>query len=693
MSMQELYWNPSQANTLQWTWLATGVAVLYGLHKLLVYFDYPFLSSRELLWNLLVYALPDRLVFSMAAKQKSSDTEEDTKKITNPSTSEKHAAKSEALRELLGLNNGIPNTSPRTTSARRSSLLGGLLRKNNISDAPAGLGNWDNSCYQNSVLQGLSSLHSLTDFLNHASNTAGRSISTTTGSLRETVSKLNDPSNNGSYFWTPAKLKSMNSWQQQDAQEYFSKIMDDLDKDAIKTASATPSDPGLKDVAKLEGQLFSKTEDNAESADSAMDGTDNKTLDSMAKARNPLEGFIAQRVACTQCGFSEGLSMIPFNCLTVPLGRNYEYDIKDCLDESTNLEDITGVECAKCTLLKHKGLLESKAPKESGSANTPTDNTLSLPPEVRTMFLERLKAVELALDEDDFSDSTLFKKCQIGKNARVSSTKTRQAVVGRAPQSLVIHIQRSLFDEYTGAQMKNGAAVRYPHILDLGPWCLGTEMIVESGVKQEDWLMDARRSMVPQSHGKGAAGVHYQLRAVVTHYGRHENGHYVCYRKHPVFTSLSPEDELSREFGSSAESSTSLPAKCVTKGNVFMLFYERIDSEIPIRVGTDEEVPALAPDEVSEPVAVTPDDTSDVLPNTDAPEVVRPGNRDASPSTPVSVSTEDTTSDDKDECAPTHADQPATQARPSPVIMRTSRSGPTRKDAGYSSALRVASAF
>ena len=61
--------------------------------------------------------------------------------------------------------------------------------------------------------------------------------------------------------------------------------------------------------------------------------------------------------------------MIPFNCLTVPLGSDNTYDLEQCLDEYTKLEDITDVDCPKCTLLRAEGQLKQMLP-----ANATTDD-------------------------------------------------------------------------------------------------------------------------------------------------------------------------------------------------------------------------------------------------------------------------------------------------------------------------------
>ena len=58
----------------------------------------------------------------------------------------------------------------------------------------------------------------------------------------------------------------------------------------------------------------------------------------------------------------------------------------------------------------------------------------------------------------------------------------------------------------------------------------------------------------------------YTLQAVITHYGRHENGHYICYRKTPgsdQWWRISDEDVWKVS-----------EAEVKAQGGVFMLFYE-----------------------------------------------------------------------------------------------------------------------
>ncbi|KAK4553829.1 ubiquitin-specific protease ubp1 [Recurvomyces mirabilis] len=573
--------------------LLSGIITLYLAHSALVYyFDHPILSPVELAWNALVFLTPQRLVLDSAKR---------AELRANDMLAQTHAAKCEALRRVLGVGGaalmqkfvggeGIMRGLSGFGAAGGHEAVGS--GSGSGSDVPPGLGNWDNSCYQNSVLQCLSSLDSLKKYLGAPPGTsvveAERDTETTTASLQQTVLKLSGVENNGKQLWTPAKLKNMSSWQQQDAQEYFSKIMEELDKEAAKGVE------GVKAKAGLEGAVKSV---EVAHEDERKD----------APPRNPLEGLLAQRVACTRCGFSEGLSMIPFNCLTVPLGSSDSYRLEDCLTEYTKLEEIPDVDCPKCTLLRAQNQLQQMLPPDEPQdpqhqQPLPTSpSSLNLPPELRLLATQRLQAIQRALEQDDFTDTTLHTTCQIPKRSHISSTKTRQAVIARAPSALVIHINRSVFDERTGVQRKNYAGVGYPAVLDLGGWMFGGAVGGGEG--------GAGESMLGGCTGKGQDhGCLFRLKAVIQHYGRHENGHYIAYRRHGTAArrreggeeEVGVVDEEGRGSGSGGEVgkvseqwwrlsdedvSPVSEEVALGQGGAFMLFYER--------EGGGEETPVL----------------------------------------------------------------------------------------------------
>ncbi|KAF3053843.1 hypothetical protein E8E11_010887 [Didymella keratinophila] len=487
------------------------------------------------------------------------------------------------------------------------------------SDVPPGLGNYDNSCYQNSVIQGLASLPSLRDYLEkttaeHESFTAD----TTNGALLDMISQLNDPEKRGQHFWIRGKLKSMSTFTQQDAQEYYSRILDELDKEVKKATTSKRR----TSVSWIEAAKSLSLPESGEKKEGETEVTDEKTeapAEQPIATPIPLEGSLAQRVGCTTCGYSEGLSLIPFNCITLSLGRRNGYDISELLDDHIDLEYINEVECSKCTLLKLKRTLVPVVEKQGED----------------TPFGARLRLVQDALDDEDLKDSTLIKTLNIPKKNWVKSEKSKQVVVARAPKSLVLHVNRSIFDETTFAQYKNNAGVSYPSTLDLGKWCLGTapsrSQKPDLDPKTEEWPRDPRQSMLIDAVGDGLSPFQYRLRAAVTHFGTHGNGHYVCYRPHPrlVRKAKTEEKEVesaektdedadnnaqndvedAREEAADAqveaeheveqededEDKQQLPSEQwyrfsddtvyavseqeAHQGNVFMLFYERIDDD------------------------------------------------------------------------------------------------------------------
>ena len=537
-----------------WDRCTQPAAILLGLFLLLnflysIYGSSPLLEQAASrcwahLWDGLVFVTPAQLLSTLDDRMNPLPFP----RPMNDTQLSTHAAKSEMMRRIVGLDRaGGMMASVLQARSRALSVTGTALGLTLDTDRPAGLGNRDNSCYQNSILQGLAALRPVHQYL----STYLRAINSEANdkdvarTLRTLLSELSDLANNGKTLWTPSLLKSMSTWTQQDAQEYYSKILDDIDKGVAKAAAASQVQQGLEAEGVKDDTTSSQYSDDSgyQSVSGSAKTSDSKPL------QNPLDGLLAQRVACVHCGYSDGLSMIPFNCLTLSLGLDKsQHDLYDRLDAYSKVEAIEGVECPKCTLLKAKRLL-TKLVDRMTEASTPQEK-LAEP-------LRRLRAVEDALEDDAFDDKTMGETCKITAQGKVNTTKTKQIVIARPPQSLAIHVNRSVFNPATFDMMKNSAPVQFPMTLDLGPWCLGsaqdaTESVdddtggPEHEVEEEHWLLDARKSMVAGDSGPSKlTGPIYELRAAVTHYGRHENGHYICYRKHPraVRAAPAPNDD------------------------------------------------------------------------------------------------------------------------------------------------------
>lgn len=549
----------------------------YIAHRLLLLFDYPVLAIRPLVEQLLVSLMPQRLVDVLAIAT-TPGTSSGTSAAADAKSEGSWQTKSDILKNVFGL---------------AGSALSG---KTSSSDAPPGLGNWDNSCYQNSVLQALSSLQRLKAYLQDCPR-QDEDAKTTVAALGILVADLNEPKNRGRKLWTPQLLKSMSSWQQQDAQEYYSKILDSVELDLKKQTQVTRDSPdvGLQGIVACGKASLSGTESHG--------GTD-RQVRSHSTLPIPLEGFLSQRVGCTSCGYVDGLSLIPFNCLTLSPGNSPACTLSDCLNEYTALEIIEGVECAKCTLQNTQIQLRRLLEKcRADRLKEEADDAKCEPDPFEQSLAVRAEKVTTALQEEDFREATLAKKCQIPNKLRTASTKSKQATVMRAPECLAIHINRSLFDEHTGALMKNHADVAFPSRLDLSPWCAGGKSMIEQDIastSHKQWEMDPRKSMLSHVSDRVEQPPQemFELRSIVTHHGRHENGHYICYRKFPrrdkkVDMSSINDDELEGRINGNNEAWWRLSDEDVSRvteqtvlsqGGVFMLFYERIRptiSEMP----------------------------------------------------------------------------------------------------------------
>ncbi|KAI9649132.1 ubiquitin-specific protease ubp1 [Ciborinia camelliae] len=532
--------------------LAIVVALVY---QSLVSLDYDLLPLSQLFWNVLVSITPASLLDF-------ADNYSNPLRIRNPNMYPRtHAQKSETMRRLLGMDapGGIIDSV--ASAGRRLSTLPLIgLGVAGGEESPAGLGNWDNSCYQNSILQGLASLDSLPDFLDSfRNNESVRQDGSKPGdtkmasALEELIATLKDPSNNGRRIWTPATLKNMSSWQQQDAQEYFSGLLGAIDKEYRATAK-------LGGVSGLEQINMSKNVGEQVSHNNAL-------------PMNPLTGLTATRVVCTKCGYSEGLKTTPSLCQPLIVGEGWEDDLSQLLHESTKLDFVHGVYCERCTLRKSEHLLSTLMKRLEAE---PEDSLL------RINTSERLRAVTEALEDDDFLEKTLKDKCKIPTENWVTVTKSKQDIIARPPKSLAIHFNRSTYGP-DGELSKKTAAIHFPKYLDLGPYCLGSAGRDEQHIGEE-WLLEPYSSMVAGTQQKSRIqGPLYELRAVITHSGRHENGHYICYRKHPVPDSKTDEDGNKRDQWWRLSDDHVVKASeenVLAQGGVFMLFYDQVEAAV-----------------------------------------------------------------------------------------------------------------
>ena len=136
-------------------------------------------------------------------------------------------------------------------------------------------------------------------------------------------------------------------------------------------------------------------------------------------------------------------------------------------------------------------------------------------------------------------------------------------MMARCPPILVLHLNRSSFSLGNFGASKNQARVVFPEYLDMLPFMTGATL--------------SAHPLQPISPSEKAGNATYRLSAMVTHYGTHNYGHYVSYRRRPC-----PLDEGPDVWTRVSDDHVQLCSwDEVQVQNPYLLMYERIDNAAP----------------------------------------------------------------------------------------------------------------
>ena len=484
-----------------------------------------------------------------------------------------------------------------------------ISQPQSLTGRPSGMKNMTNACFLNSVLQALSSLEPLlrhTRAVDEAHSFS--SDGSTSNALTHIITALNSADQRHRTLSAPPVLRMMSTWSQEDAQEYYSKLMESLEDEAKRAMKALPADENADDMAaggdtEHNGNTLSQgTPEKAQAEVTphtkvpSQTNLNHEKNENIPKPSNQLslksatEGSTAKRTACTVCGHSEGLRLEPFQCLTL---TDFGRSIGEGLSNLTSVETIAGVDCNRCTMEAYRIKLQTfvgrpPTPESEGDHKARDDGSSKvIKPRNQSLIdrqqqaAQRLSLIEEAIDDADFADETL-KKCQIPSKMFQKTKKTLQVVLAKPPQCLVIHLNRSRFN---GRGMtKSTAMCAYEETLELDPWVLPW---IRDGGDENDmrFAQDPTISLLGESRTSSKRGLQepscvYKLKAVVAHAGTHNYGHYVCYRqslycpKSSAASTLSKAEmkqwwRISDETVSAAKTN-----EVLSQRGAFMLFYE-----------------------------------------------------------------------------------------------------------------------
>ncbi|KAG5368929.1 Ubiquitin carboxyl-terminal hydrolase 1 [Yarrowia sp. E02] len=335
--------------------------------------------------------------------------------------------------------------------------------------------------------------------------------------LKRMFAQLNTLSNRSHTYSglpiTRAMGKSGQRWdgyEQEDAGEFFQQLID-----------------------KLENEVKAKAGENK--VEEKQDSGESTALDKWKKKMLiPFDGVQATTIKCLTCGdLGDGIRYNIMGALGLSLPNQTSrfsrstHTLKECIDMFAEREIIDGVSCERCSLREYKRQVEDQISKVSDPASP-----------IVQLFQARLDKVDLALSRDTINEeeyNDIFKK-NTGGFAKVFVQKSKQTLIGVAPQILCVTINRSQFDMNTGMSFKNSANVRFPSLM-----CL------------DEWMDDKTQTKKM-----------YRLKSVVSHYGSHDYGHYIAYRlSRDKWWRISDETVYQTEL-----------SYVLSDGSIFMLFYE-----------------------------------------------------------------------------------------------------------------------
>lgn len=312
---------------------------------------------------------------------------------------------------------------------------------------------------------------------------------------------------------------------------------------------------GLKELGHLGDVLVPVS--NIDPADS-----ENKDKYSPFRLITPVDGLQCDRIGCVSCGEMGGIrySVTSGLALNIPMeGANRNrFTLGELISEFCKPEIIDGVECSRCNLVTVKEKLIERLENLKDNETNLSGSKLLI-----TKIVERIQQIDDALSRNCIHDD-VYKKLHT-KNMVQKGRKVKQSYLSRPPPLLCIHINRSVFDPRTYMVRKNNAKIDFPLSLDLSDFV----------ASDDDINLDARLEFRKQDEDATKLDrgntLRYTLKSVISHFGTHNYGHYIAFRKirgnwwhiSDETVRLSSEEEVLASQGT------------------FMLFYETFrDSDI-----------------------------------------------------------------------------------------------------------------
>ncbi|KAL0075222.1 hypothetical protein J3Q64DRAFT_1763337 [Phycomyces blakesleeanus] len=438
------------------------------------------------------------------------------------------------------------------------------------------------------------------------------------------------------------KTKGTINRDQQDAHELFQIITSALtaeEEDQYNPRATSLFDPTALRQMTLETEaLTNNAMENFETSSMSSIGTMGSMWSSFSvstvgghlhprsrRPRNPFTGLAASKISCMKCSYTAPIRHHTFDNISLTVPQTSSCTLENCLDTYTKVDTLTDFQCRKCVLISTAEALS----RELDLQRSQVENGTGSP--------ERIKRLELDIhrlkDAIHFNVEASLKGISLQPPAEMANT-TKQTMFANPPKALCLHLSRSVYHP-SGNIQKNHCNVKFSEFLNLSPYTTngflntgdpsaalsshnvsggssarlmpspsrtsrtslvylrnmaggqrfvhgrdGLNVALKS--KDED---DQRiiRNALPSMTLPSLRGIQYRLSAVVVHYGGHDSGHFITYRRKKLPTGLDIRSPLetndsrppTKFWRCSDQTIEEVDINVVLESEAYMLFYER----------------------------------------------------------------------------------------------------------------------
>ncbi|XP_066510732.1 ubiquitin carboxyl-terminal hydrolase 30-like isoform X2 [Hoplias malabaricus] len=496
----------------------------------------------------------------------------------------RHQASDELLRDFLST-----GSSARSKMMKNWGVIGGIAaamaagvyvlwgpitdRKKKRRGTVPGLLNLGNTCFMNSLLQGLAACPSFIRWLEDFTKKSSISLTSTEMDtlLSRTVLQLlkalssqeptEDDVLDAGCLLEALRLHRwhISSFEEQDAHELFHVLTSSLEEERDRQPKVTH----LFDMETLE-----KSSESTEKTISCRSRGPLHPIPSLWRTRHPFHGRLTSYMACKRCERQSPVRYDSFDSLSLSIpavhwGRPVTLD--QCLQHFISSETIKEVECENCTKTQAGDLVNGQIP-ESQRTTFIKQLKLGKLPQCLCIHLQRLtwspEGSPIKRQEhvqfSEYLSMDHYKHCSAAQRLQKPSRVNKPNSTDTAVDTLSHTIANGVEHHNNNKPLTNGAfSSVFIHSPGLSP-----QLNLTTDYSSSEYL--------------------FRLTAVLVHHGDMHSGHFITYRRGPPST-RSPLSFSPQWLWVSDDAVRKASLQEALSSSAYLLFYERIRSKAGLR--------------------------------------------------------------------------------------------------------------